>query len=77
MQGFGPKPKPNSDAEPEPEWAAELNHVEEWRLEELRRAGWGAFYAFRLAVDLNVDLHRACDLLKSGCDPDRAMDILT
>lgn len=75
--GFGPKPVANE--EPEPEWTLEwtLNAVEQWRFDLLTNAGWGHLDAIRLALDLALDLHRACDLLKGGCDPDLALEILT
>lgn len=50
--------------------------VEDWRLEQLRRAGWSEPEALLLALDPSVDLHRACDLLAEGCDPELAWEIV-
>lgn len=50
--------------------------VEEWRLEQLRRAGWPEAEALLLALDPGVDLHHACDLLTDGCEPELAWQIL-
>ena len=50
--------------------------VEEWRLEQLRRAGWPEAEALLLALDAGVDLQQACDLLADGCKPELAWQIL-
>jgi hypothetical protein len=54
----------------------ELALVEAWRLEELRRAGYSALAAKELAARLDVDLHRAADMLRSGCGEELALRIL-
>ncbi len=54
----------------------ELALVEAWRLEELQRAGYSAFAAKELAARLDIDLHRAVDLLRSGCGEELALQIL-
>jgi hypothetical protein len=51
-------------------------HVVEWRVEELERAGYASADAERLAADLSVDLHQAVRLLERGCPPDTAVRIL-
>lgn len=50
--------------------------AELWRLEQLLAAGWDDDRAILIAVS-GVDLHRACDLLTDGCDPDLAWRILS
>lgn len=47
-----------------------------WRFEELIRAGCPELIANVLAASLKVDLHRALDLLRSGCPPEVAARIL-
>ena len=48
----------------------------DWRLEQLIEAGYGKDDALRLAVQTEVDLHRAVALLRSGCPPETALRIL-
>jgi hypothetical protein len=55
---------------------SELGRVVEWRFRELKRAGYSERDARRLAERIDVDLHRAIDLLRSGCPPDTAVRIL-
>jgi len=50
--------------------------VERWRAEELERAGYPADAAAELAMRTDVDLHHAAELLKSGCSPELAVQIL-
>ena len=50
--------------------------VERWRAEELERAGYPADAAAELAMRSDVDLHRAAELLKHGCAPELALQIL-
>ncbi len=47
-----------------------------WRYGTLRRAGYGARRAARLARARCVDLHVAVDLLTRGCDERTALRIL-
>jgi hypothetical protein len=54
----------------------ELALVEAWRLQELQRGGYSALAAKELAPRLDVDLHRAVDLLHSGCGEELALRIL-
>ena len=53
----------------------ELERVQAWRAEELERAGYPAAAAAKLAARLDVDLHRAIDLVRQGCPPDVALNI--
>jgi hypothetical protein len=55
---------------------SELGRVEAWRVEELRRAGYDADSAAKLAARHDVDLHIAVDLLRQGCPPEIALGIL-
>ena len=48
-----------------------------WRLEQLLDAGYSRATADALAGDPAVDLHRACDLLASGCVEETAFLILS
>jgi hypothetical protein len=54
----------------------EEERVVDWREEELLRAGYPAPAARRLALRHDVDLHRAVDLVRAGCDPKLALRIL-
>jgi hypothetical protein len=47
-----------------------------WRYEELVRAGYAERQAMRLADRMDVDLHRAIELLRAGCPPATAIRIL-
>jgi hypothetical protein len=55
---------------------SELEQVERWRATELERAGYSAEAAGRLASRLDVDLHRAVQLVENGCPPELALKIL-
>ena len=48
----------------------------EWRLDQLRQAGYTSFRAHELAARSDVDLHVACDLLARGCPEETAFSIL-
>ena len=54
----------------------EIERIEQWRAEELERAGYSARDAARLAARHDVDLHLAVQLLRQGCPADLALDIL-
>jgi hypothetical protein len=54
----------------------ELALVEAWRLEELQRAGYSRPASVELASRHDIDLHRAVDLLRSGCGEELALRIL-
>jgi hypothetical protein len=54
----------------------ELDRVEDWRAQELERAGYPREAAAELAGRHDVDLHRAVELLEHGCPPELALDIL-
>jgi hypothetical protein len=54
----------------------ELERIEEWRREELERAGYAVRDAARLAVRLDIDLHAAVDLVEGGCSHELALQIL-
>jgi hypothetical protein len=54
----------------------EHQRVERWRIEELERAGYDSGSAVLLAASPEVDLHRAIDLLRSGCPAELAVQIL-
>ena len=47
-----------------------------WRRDELVRAGYETDHAALLAELKEVDLHKACELLRSGCSPSQAVEIL-
>jgi hypothetical protein len=55
---------------------SELERIVRWRSEELERAGYSTDGAAALAARLDVDLHEAIDLVKSGCPADIALRIL-
>ncbi len=54
----------------------ELERIERWRAEELERAGFEPSAAVLLATRMDVDLHYAIDLLRAGCSPELALQIL-
>lgn len=83
MPPIGPSPQNpwGGTAQPEPELDIEVDFsewakVEAWRYEQLVVAGWPHTLATLLAAEHTVDLHRACDLLRNGCEPGRAFDLL-
>jgi hypothetical protein len=49
--------------------------VESWRLHVLMEAGYPLHLAERLAGS-EVDLHRAVELVRAGCTPETAAEIL-
>lgn len=55
--------------------ADEQGKVESWRLHVLIEAGYPLHLAERLAAT-EVDLHRAVALLRQGCEPTTAAEIL-
>ena len=54
---------------------SERSKVESWRLHVLMEAGYPLPLAERIAAS-EVDLHRAVELLVSGCAPETAAEIL-
>lgn len=50
--------------------------VTSWRVERLLAAGYDEESALVLALDRDVDLHRAVSLLERGCPVDTALAIL-
>jgi hypothetical protein len=48
-----------------------------WRVEQLTRAGFAGDHAHLLAEDSEIDLHKACDLVRSGCPSLTAFKILS
>jgi hypothetical protein len=56
--------------------APEIHRVEQWRMDELERAGYDSKSAFLLAASHEIDLHGAVDLLKNGCSTELALEIL-
>ena len=54
----------------------EIERIEDWRRERLEAGGYPPAAAAELAERHDVDLHRALDLLGSGCPPELAAQIL-
>jgi hypothetical protein len=54
----------------------EQERIVRWRAGELERAGYEASAASLLASRSDVDLHYAIDLLRNGCAPELALQIL-
>ena len=54
----------------------ERERIEEWRREELERAGYPSDAAGELAVRHDIDLHGAVELVERGCPPEIATRIL-
>jgi hypothetical protein len=50
--------------------------VTRWRIERLQTAGYDGDAALVLALDREVDLHGAVELLERGCSHDLALQIL-
>jgi len=65
-----------STTESEIVYETEISRVVDWRHGELVRAGYPDPGARALAERLDVDLHRAIDLLKTGCPAETALRIL-
>jgi hypothetical protein len=57
-------------------YESELTQVERWRIDELERAGYDPRAATMIAARHDVDLHFAVDLLRKGCSPELALQIL-
>jgi hypothetical protein len=55
---------------------SEQERIERWRADELERAGYEPSAASLLAGRNDVDLHYAIDLLRNGCAPELALQIL-
>ncbi len=55
---------------------SEQELVERWRAEELERAGFSPADAAAIASRMDVDLHRAVELITNGCSPELAKQIL-
>jgi hypothetical protein len=53
-----------------------IDSVRQWRLEELLRAGYDLDDATEVAFDLEIDLHRATDLVRGGCPSATAVKIV-
>jgi hypothetical protein len=70
------KPTPMSETTETPLWNEnEPAKVESWRLHTLLEAGYPVPLAERLAGS-EVDLHVAVELIRQGCEPGTAAEIL-
>ena len=54
----------------------EVERIEQWRAEELERAGFDPRAAAAVATRHDIDLHFATDLLRRGCPAELALQIL-
>ena len=54
----------------------EAAEVLAWRFDTLCRCGFGLDAAAVIAANVEVDLHRAVDLVERGCPPETAARIL-
>ena len=54
----------------------EQERIEQWRAEELERAGYSVRDARRIAARADIDLHLAVDLIAGGCSHELALAIL-
>jgi len=54
----------------------EAYEVLDWRIGELVNAGYPEKLAVIIALHTEIDLHRACELVKRGCPPKKAYRIL-
>ena len=73
---MGVRPNSSEMTAVETQDRTESERVERWRRERLELAGYAPDAAAELAVRLDVDLHRAVELVKRGCPPDLAKQIL-
>lgn len=73
-------PRFSGAAEPNPvapfDFEREQQNIESWRHHCLTRAGYPVEIADGLAVNFDVDLHEAVALVKRGCPPELAAEIL-
>jgi hypothetical protein len=58
------------------ETESEQERIERWRRKELLRAGYDRDTAKTLAMCTDIDLHRAVELIRAGCEPAVAAKIL-
>lgn len=58
------------------EITTEVESIIKWRRDELVRAGYGEDLANKIAEEMHIDLHVACDLVRGGCPDTVAADIL-
>jgi hypothetical protein len=65
-----------SAAELETVYVSEMDRIEQWRHQELERAGYDSESAVVLAASHDVDLHDAVRLLHRGCTVELALQIL-
>ncbi len=54
----------------------EEERIIRWRIEALTRAGYDWPASMMIAVRSDIDLHFASNLLRRGCPPDVALQIL-
>ena len=54
----------------------EQERIERWRADALERAGYSPEQAAELSVRMDIDLHRAAELLANGCSAELAVQIL-
>ena len=54
----------------------EQERIERWRAGEIERAGYDRAAEAMLAARLEVDLHYEIYLLRAGCEPELALQIL-
>ena len=70
-----PAGNPNRRAMSELLEADDQSKVESWRLHVLIEGGYPLHLAERLAAT-EIDLHRAVELIRQGCEPTTAAEIL-
>lgn len=74
--------KPSGPDEPKPEWEVELEQDQEmlrvrrWREQQLLKAGFGEFAAFRIAMRFEVPYQRAVGMLRAGATELQITDLL-
>ncbi len=64
------------ELEPRAGGPSEEERVLAWRVDRLERAGFDVVTALELALRRDIDLHRATDLVHSGCPLETARQIL-
>lgn len=69
-------PVPEDPPEPQGPKGTEMDSITGWRFGYLLGAGYDPEAALLIAQENGVDLHRAADLVKNGCEPSTALRIL-
>jgi len=67
---------PIPESETEEDDHSERDRIVSWRASQLLEAGYDPRTAEEIARCSQIDLHKACEMLEQGCEPDLAAKIL-